>query len=189
MRVVVSLFLLCAFAAPAAANTDAEPIAGSEAARRCFVAAMAPTPARGGRRACDAALRDEALTVAARAATLVNRGILRMRARELRGALADYDAAIALNPQSADAHVNKGLALLHDGRNDQAVQLLTLGIDLGPARPEIAHYARAVAQESRGRLREAYHDYGRARALAPEWEEPARQLARFRVVRRKTMAA
>jgi tetratricopeptide (TPR) repeat protein len=188
MRALLVLWLLAA-AGPALASAEVDAVPGSEAARRCFAAAMAPVAPRKGRRACDSALRDEALSMAARAATLVNRGILQMQARNLKAALADYDAAIALNPGSADAHVNKGLALLHDDQDDEAVTQLTIGIDLGPTRPEVAHYARAVAQESRGRLREAYNDYGRARALAPTWDEPVRQLARFRIVRRKTMSA
>ncbi len=187
----VRTFLLLCIATIVASPALAEPapVAGSEAARRCFAAAELAQPSRRGVRACDAALRDESLSAEARAATLVNRGILHMQARSIRTAIADYDAAIVLNPLAAEAYVNKGLAMLHAGREAEAVTQLTLGIDLGPARPEIAFYARAVAQEERGRLREAYTDYGRARALAPAWDEPVRQLARFRIVRRKTMSA
>lgn len=187
MRTLLLLCLAASAASPALADTP--PVLGSAAARRCFAAAELARPSRRGVRACDSALRDDDLSAPARAATLVNRGILRMKGRDVRGAIADYDAAIALNPLAAEAYVNKGLALLHAGRDGEAVTQLTLGIDLGPTRPEIAFYARAVAQEGRGRLREAYADYGRARALAPEWDEPVRQLSRFRIVRRRTMSA
>jgi tetratricopeptide (TPR) repeat protein len=104
-------------------------------------------------------------------------------------AIMDFDAAIALQPEFAEAYVNKGIALVRLGnRDDEAVASLSQGIARNPLRPEIAYYQRAVANEGLGRVREAYEDYSRAAALAPEWADPAEQLQRFQTVRAKTMS-
>ncbi|KPF79889.1 hypothetical protein IP88_01255 [alpha proteobacterium AAP81b] len=186
MRFLLALALV---ATPAVAASDDAGVIGTPAARRCFEAAAAGARSPSARRACDDALDDPRLSAKARAATLTNRGILRAAGDDGRGAIADYDAAIALHPGSAEAFVNKGLALLHIGRHEPALAALTTGLDLGPGRPAVAYYARGVASELLGRLRDAYRDYGMARQLEPDWPAPARELARFRIVRRKTMSA
>lgn len=179
-----ALMAAAAVALPTRAEVPAPP-----QARRCFEMAARGATGRSALKACDSALMDDRLSPAARAATLTNRGVVRINGGDNRGALDDYDAALALAPESAEAHVNRGLALLHLGRDRDAVDALSTGIDFGPARPELAYYARGVAQESLGQLRKAYADYGFARQLAPDWEAPARELSRFRIVRRKTMSA
>ena len=67
----------------------------------------------------------------------------------------------------------------------------TLLFDSGPeeyaferntTRPALAHYGRAIANETMGNLNAAYRDYTAASRIAPEWREPRQELARFRVV-------
>lgn len=161
---------------------------GDAAARGCFDAANGRLPAEQGVRICSAALTDSALPEALRAATLVNRGIINMQAERLGAALADYDAAILAAPGNADARINKGIALLHvGGRDAEAVAVLTEALLHNPARPELAYYHRAIANEALGRIRAAYDDYAEAAQRAPDWAEPAQQLQRFKFVRRKTL--
>jgi tetratricopeptide (TPR) repeat protein len=57
---------------------------------------------------CNRALAERALSSSDRAATLVNRGILHMYAKELDLALATYEEALKVNPGLAEAYVNKG---------------------------------------------------------------------------------
>ncbi len=162
-------------------------IAGRDAAHGCFEAAERPQPLHAALRRCDSALLAADLAPADRAATLVNRGIVNMQARRIDAALADYDAAITLAPSNAEAYINKGIALLHaGGRESEAIEQLNAGLARGPIRPEIAYFSRAMANETLGRNRDAYEDYGRAARLAPDWPEPGEQLLRFKVVRRKT---
>ena len=157
-------------------------------AEACFAAATRRDAGGDGQRRCSAALADRALPLALRAATLVNRGIIAMDAGRIAAAVGDFDAAIALTPGNADAHINKGVALIRiDGHAADAVVVLTAALDLAPRRPELAYYHRAVANETLGRLRAAYEDYAVAAQLAPDWPEPAQQLQRFKVVRRKTL--
>lgn len=157
-------------------------------AHGCFEAATNELPTREAMRLCNRAVADETLAAADRAATLVNRGIVQMQAKRLKNAIADFDEAIRLRPESAEAYVNKGVAVFQiGGRGDEALALLSEGIARGPMRPAVAYYQRAVANEELGRVREAYEDYSRAAELAPEWADPAEQLQRFQTVRKKTL--
>lgn len=174
--------------ATSAADASAMTI-GSSYARGCFEAASNGRPLRDALRLCNSALIDEALALDHRAATLVNRGIVQMQARKLDAAIADFDEAIRLRPETAEAYVNKAIALQRmGGRDGEAVALLSEGLARNPTRPELAYYQRAVANEELGRVREAYEDYSRAAALAPEWRDPAEQLQRFQTVRRKVLS-
>jgi tetratricopeptide (TPR) repeat protein len=174
--------LLVATAAPASAAVS---ILGGGLARDCFIAADMKRDTRESLEICTRALSEEALSRRDRAATLVNRGIVHMQARDLDRAMADYDSALRTLPNLAEAHVNRGIALLHRGGADQeAIAALSRGLDMKPSRPEIAHYSRAVAHELVGNVRQAYEDYQAAQALKPEWADPAEQLKRFSVERK-----
>jgi tetratricopeptide (TPR) repeat protein len=180
--------LIFVVAAPALAASAAAVI-GTGYARGCFDAATRKRPLREALRLCDSALLDDRLAADDRAATLVNRGIINMQAQKIDAALADYDAAIKMAPATAEAWVNKGIALVQVGnRDDEAVALLTEGIARSPKRPAVAYYSRAIAYEGLGRPRQAYEDYSRAAQLDPDWTEPAEQLQRFKVVRGKTLS-
>ena len=60
---------------------------------------------------CNRALTEEALTPEDRVATYVNRGILHLSAGDVAEADADFDRALALDPDQPDAWLNK--AILH----------------------------------------------------------------------------
>jgi tetratricopeptide (TPR) repeat protein len=175
------LALLLAAAPASAAIT----ILGGGLGRGCYEAAEFNRETRFSLELCTRALNEEALSRRDRAATHVNRGIIYMRARDLAAALADYDRALAIDPGLGEAHVNRGIALLHmGGRDVEAVDAFTRGLALKPSRPEIAYYSRAVANELLGNVRAAYEDYQAAASARPGWEEPVEQLKRFSVERR-----
>lgn len=175
-----------AFAAPAMGATS---IVGSGFARSCYEAAEENRPTKQAMRVCDSALLDEGLALGDRAKTLVNRGIVQMQAKNIAAAIADYDAAIRTAPDTAEAYVNKGLALMRLGNQPtEAMAQLTEGLVRNPSKPEIAYYSRGLLHEQLGMTREAYEDYSRAAELAPEWPEPAEELLRFQVVPKKKTA-
>lgn len=164
-------------------------IVGSGFARNCYDAAEEKRPTRQALRICDSALMDEGLDVSDRAKTFVNRGIIHMQAKNIEAALSDYDTAIRIDPGTAEAYVNKGLALMRMGnRQAEAVVQLTEGLSRNPSRPEVAYYSRGILHEMLGLTREAFQDYTRAVELAPDWPEPAEELARFQVVPKKKTA-
>ncbi|WP_448577352.1 tetratricopeptide repeat protein [Thermaurantiacus sp.] len=176
---VASLWAMLGAPADAAVS-----IIGGGLARECYLAAESKFERSMALDVCNRALQTEVLKLRDRAATLVNRGIIHMQARDLKRALADYDAALALMPDLAEAHVNRGIALLHKGGVDrEAVAALTRGLELKPMRPEVAYYTRAVAHEILGDARAAYEDYQAAAAARPGWEDPIEQLKRFSVQR------
>ena len=115
-------------------------------------------------------------------ATHVNRGILRLRRNQIDAAIADFDQAIRLDPRQPEAYLNKGAALIRLNNPTEALRLFTVAIEYHTRRPEIAHFGRAIANESLGNVRAAYDDYRRASELDPDWSDPQTELRRFRVV-------
>jgi tetratricopeptide (TPR) repeat protein len=132
---------------------------------------------------CSRSLQVEALDAQDRAATLVNRGVIRMLSGEHRGAERDFDAALALDPGQADAWLNKGFLRLRRGDGHAALPLLERALALQARRPALAYFARGIAHEQSGNLRAAYSDLVRARELEPGWSMPVEALARYQVIR------
>lgn len=169
------------FALPASAAVI---VLGNGDARECYQAAESKRDPAAGLRVCQRALDYEVLSVRDRAATLVNSGIVRMWGKDEARAIVDFDAALALKPRLSEAMVNKAVALVRmNGDRTQAIGLLDTALAANVQRPEVALYARGIAHELDGDLAAAFRDYTRAAALKPGWADPARQLARFTVVR------
>lgn len=159
----------------------AESVFGSGFARQCFDAAMAGRADVSALALCDKALVDPSLMGSDRGATLVNRGVLRLRSRRYIEAMADLDAGVKLNPEAGDGWLDKGaveLALHHDreGLND-----IDHAIALGVREPQKAYYDRAIAEERMDDVRAAYFDYQRALQIEPDWDLPKAQLKHFTV--------
>lgn len=172
--------LACAFAAPASASVM---IIGNSDARMCFLAADSPMlPTTRDVRRCDDALSRDSLSAYEVVATHVNRGILRLRRGMVDAAITDFDRAIALDPDQPEAYLNKGAALLRRENASEAMNLFTIALERNTARPALAHYGRAVANETLGNLNAAYRDYTAASRMDPEWRQPREDLSRFRVV-------
>jgi tetratricopeptide (TPR) repeat protein len=169
-----------AIAGPAAAAVT---VIGNSSARLCFEATETLlTPRADSMRRCDEALQMEALSDYDRVATLVNRGILKLRSGKVDDAIVDFDAASARDPRQPEAYLNKGLALLRQpGGWEQAMPLFDTALERETRKPALAYYGRAVAHELAGRLREAYRDYQQASRTDPKWSMPMKELARFRV--------
>ena len=133
---------------------------------------------------CSRALTMEPLDVENRAATLVNRGVIRMIHKDYSGAEDDFNAAIALDPSQSDAWLNKGFLRLRTGDGSEALPFLERALELRARRPALAYFARGIAHEQAGDLRAAYADLRRARNLEPGWSMPEQALARYQVVQR-----
>jgi tetratricopeptide (TPR) repeat protein len=177
---LAAAFAVCAI--PASASVF---VVGSSDARLCYEAADSPlSPDVRDIRRCDEALLHNTLTQYEVVATHVNRGILRLRRGQVESAIADFDEAIRLDPEQPEAYLNKGTALLRRENPTEALQLYTVALERETARPAIAHYGRAIANEQLGNVREAYADYVRASELAPDWRDPRAELLRFRVTQR-----
>jgi tetratricopeptide (TPR) repeat protein len=105
--------------------------------------------------ACTRALETERLNRANRIATLTNRGAIHLRQRNGEAALADFDAVIALAPRHAEAHLNRGAALVMVRRPGPAVAAITTALSYGVSVPHKAYFNRAAAREAMGDIRGA----------------------------------
>ena len=171
---------LAAFAVPALGSVV---VVGNSSARLCYEAADSPlNPTLADLRTCDQAFTEDALSLDDTVATHVNRGILRLRRGAVEEAIADFDTAIRINPRQPEAYLNKGAALIRIENPAEALGLFTVALERNTARPEVAHFGRAIANEELGNVRAAYNDYRRASELDPDWQDPRTELARFRVV-------
>ena len=156
---------------------------------RCFAAARAARPDDAAIRDCDEALTKPNLSNHDRINTTVNRGVLQLQRRNGEAALADFDTVIALDPRNAEAHLNRGAALVMLHRPGLAVAAITTALSYGVSAPHKAYFNRAAAREAMGDVRGAYEDYNTALTIRPDWGEAEAELARFARGRRERLAA
>jgi len=175
------LALVFTLALGAGSAQAAVEVIGNSVGHECFLAARDALLSNQAVALCDQALADADLSRRDRAATLVNRGVLHLRRMENDAALSDFDAAIVWQPQLAEAHVDRGAALVMLNRSDEAVKALDQGLALKPDQPQNGHFIRAVAREKSGDVKGAYEDFRRAAELAPDWARPQHELRRFAV--------
>jgi Tfp pilus assembly protein PilF len=134
---------------------------------------------------CTAALMREGTTAGAiRLATLINRGTMFLAGNQQSAALRDFDEALSIDPTEPEALLGKAIAVWNAGDSRAATALATQALQHRPDRPAVAYLIRGLANEEQGQLRAAYADLRTAQALDPNWSEPARELSRYRVVRR-----
>ncbi|MBM7406337.1 MULTISPECIES: putative 2OG-Fe(II) oxygenase [Sphingomonas] len=99
----------------------------------------------------EAALRHYSVAAAgsgkARIDALVNRAVLRQQRKQLVEALADVDAALALDPRAANAHSIRGAVLRDQDRLDEAAAAFDQALSLEPARPTALRGRARVALE------------------------------------------
>ena len=153
---------------------------GSTYAQSCYLAAEARDTTPKAMEWCNRAL-SEALQEHDIVGTHVNRGILHMLSGDLRRANRDFDEALRINPRQPDAWLNKAVAQINGGESRAAREMADKALALRTSRPELAYFVRGIANEDTGNLRQAYADLRRASELAPKWNEPALELARYRV--------
>ncbi len=91
-------------------------------------------------------------------------------------AAAEFEAALRLNPQYAEAHTNLGKVLLEEGRVEEAAAQLEAALDLDPQIAQAHNNLGAALQRLPGRLPEALAEFAEAVRLAPEDPEARNNL-------------
>jgi tetratricopeptide (TPR) repeat protein len=132
---------------------------------------------------CDQAL-NTSLSSHDRAATFINRGVLRLALREVNFALNDFNAGLAIDPDIGEGYIDRGASLIEKRQFAEAIENIDKGLALGAKRPGLAHFDRAIAYEALGNLRAAYDDYQQAVVLQPDFTQASDELKRFKVVRK-----
>ncbi|WP_346764234.1 hypothetical protein [Caulobacter sp. SLTY] len=158
-------------------------VLGEGLAPACSKAAFAGRSDRASLEICTRALA-EGLAARDRAGTLVNRGVIRMRAKAYGPAARDFEEAIRLQPDLGEAFVNRGVLRMADRDYAGALAEIDRGLTLGVDEPAKAYFNRALAKEGIGDATGAWADYRQAQALDPEWDAPAKMLVRFTVTRK-----
>ncbi len=188
---------LFGFAAPAWAQAlgvahdtpDARTIYGSRHTQSCGNAAARSLTTDEAVADCTQALDEQRGSRAGRLAVFINRGVIYLHRHEGQSALADFEAALAIDPRNAEAMVNRGQALIMVGQPGQAVAAITQALTYGVREPHKAYYTRGAARETLGDLRGAYEDYSTALEIEPDWGPAEAELARFVRVRRERLAS
>ncbi len=159
-------------------------VLGNGVAHSCYQYAEFGGNAPDGIVACSFALEQTALPARDRAATYINRGILKSRSDDPNGALADYNEGLSINDTLGEGFVDRGAVMIVLQRYQDALADIDKGIALGANKPQIAYYDRAIVHEALGDIRAAYEDYKKAAEIQPDFSLAVEQLARFKVVRR-----
>lgn len=195
------LYLTLAFCVWFSTNAFAQiTVLGSGLSADCYHAAKAGRTV-GAIDICTRALMEETMTRATRAATFVNRGVLRMRSGDYELAEEDYTLAERLDPNESAIFVNRGAAMIYQRdfqtaleQLNHAIRLVGTNLDrfppasnewleqatlLGDDHLHIAYYNRAIAKKYTNDLRGAYYDFVSASKLRPEWDKALEQLENF----------
>lgn len=169
-------------------ETGSRTTIGTPNARACTQFVMSGVSSDEAVAACDRAIESEGLSRVLLIATRTNRGALHLRRHEGQLALTDFDAVIAIDARNAEAHLNRGAALVMINQPGPAVAAITQALSLGVREPHKAYFNRGAAREALGDLRGAYEDYSTALQIQPDWGPANAELARFARTRRDHLA-
>ena len=179
MRTILAMAALAILAAQGA--RAAVTVLGSDSAEQCSKAAIAGKSDLADQYVCTRALNEDVLDAADRAGTFVNRGVMKLRRGEWEASHADFNAAIALEPNLGEAYLNRGAMWLGEKNYGAGLKDLDRALQLGVKEPEKAYFNRAIAYEGLDDEKAAYFDYQKALQLKPGWILPERELLRFHV--------
>src|SRR3954468_11427155 len=180
MRVLNAVSALALFGAVCTA-TSANAVVlvvGGGAGSQCYATAEYGDPYKAFD-ICSRALSDQEMSVRDRAATYINRSVVRLRVHDWSGALGDVDLAITRVSGIGEAFVNRGAALINLGRTQEALTDLNRAITIGLDKVHLAYYTRGLAKEKMNDTRGAYADYRKALDLDPTFTMAADELKRF----------
>ncbi len=97
-----------------------------------------------------------------------NRGIIYLSKQKYSLAIADFDTAIWLRPNYADAFHNRGLAHSRAGRYDQAIRDFEEALKFKPENPSALNN-RGNAYRAKNQFDKALVDYDNAIAMRPDY--------------------
>jgi tetratricopeptide (TPR) repeat protein len=183
-RAAMAAATLAVFSMPKPADA-AVTVFGSGYAELCYEGAENGGIAADYITYCTLAL-NTALSIHDRAASYINRGVLRLSLNETNAALTDFESGLAIGPDLSEGYVDRGAALIEKKQYAEAVTSINRGLELGARRPALAFYDRAIANEGLGDIPAAYKDYQQALVVQPDFSLASDELKRFKVVRKTT---
>jgi tetratricopeptide (TPR) repeat protein len=130
---------------------------------------------------CNQALQGT-LSATDRAATYINRGVLKLALSNTDSAANDFLAGLKINDKLGEGYVDLAATQITHKRFAEAIANINKGLALGTKQPQFAYYDRAMADEALGNLQGAYDDYRQALAIQPDFALASDELKRFKVV-------
>jgi tetratricopeptide (TPR) repeat protein len=117
---------------------------------------------------CTRAIRSGKLSQEDLAITYNNRGSVYDDKGQYDRAIQDYDQAVRLDPNYANAYNNRGIAYANKGQYDRAIQEYNQGLSLDPD-DAIAYNNRGNAHADKGQYDRAIQDFNQAIRLDPDY--------------------
>lgn len=118
---------------------------------------------------CDRAIRDGITTRRDKMKTHVNRGIIHNRNGDLTAAVADFNAAIAMDDNIAEAYLNRGNSYYLSARYDDAIADYEHSLALGVNKPWAAWYNIGLVYDVKKDAEKARAAYENALKLNPDF--------------------
>ena len=108
----------------------------------------------------DEAISDlnEAISLEEKAGDHINRALARYQKNDLRGAMADYDKALEIDPNEFLGYYNRGLLRAQVGDNNRAIEDFDMALRFNPEK-YTAIYNRAMLRNETGDIQGAIEDY------------------------------
>ncbi len=128
---------------------------------------------------CDSALDYGTLSLADRAATYANRGIIHAATKDITAAMADYERAVGFRPQAPEIYVNRGNAYFLTKDYAMALADYQYAMELGIHQLHFVHYNMGLAYIALDNLDLAEQQLREALALEPGWDLVEERLERL----------
>lgn len=178
----VNFILALLLAGTSASAQNAQIIGGSSLARACYQASTTATLIGSANRndldLCEKAIREGGLNRKDLIATYVNRGIVYVAMQDYVKAAKDYERAIDLSDDTAEAYINRGNLWFIAQHYQEAVDDYARALELNVKKMHVALLNRGMANEHLGNLTEAKNDYLSALELVQEWPPALAKLER-----------
>lgn len=181
-RFLLCLIVATQFSGAANAQGSMTVLGGNSFAQACYrtssIAAKTGFSSREDLENCNNAIIYGHLKSRDMVATLVNRGIIKVALEDFQGALRDYQKAMRLQPDAAEAYLNRGNLLFMAQRYDEAIIDYKMSLELDIKKPEVAELNIGMSNEQLGNLTLAKQQYEKALSMIPEWPIAIEKLAR-----------
>ncbi len=158
-------------------------IGGGSFAKDCYrassTASMTGFAGREDVEVCDLAISHGDLSKKNLVATYVNRGVIKVALEDYQGAVRDYNKALGLDADSAEAYMNRGNMWFISNRFAEAIEDYDRSLQLNVSKPYVALLNKGMAFEGMGKFNQARENYLAALQQMEDW--PAAQAKLDRV--------
>lgn len=179
----VALPILMAAGAPRWATAQNMQVIGSNSySQACYrastAAAMTGSASPSDIESCDKAIDHGNLKRRDLVATYVNRGVIHVARENFNAAAKDYNRAIELDSNVAEAYLNRGNLWFMANRYSEAIIDYDRALELNVMQPFVALLNRGMVRETVGQFDMAKADYLAALAERKDWSIAEQKLAR-----------